>query len=83
MLKAIGHPIRLQMMHLLSRLGGHVCVCDIEAHFDVKQPTVSHHLRKLKDAGLVEVEQRGLYAFYRIRPEAVGLLQRQLRSFVR
>lgn len=82
-LKALGHPIRIQIMHILGRLGGQVCVCDIEAHFEIKQPTVSHHLRKLREAGLVDAEQRGLYAYYRIRPEMVGFVRRQLEAFAR
>ena len=83
MLKALGHPIRVQIMHILGRLGGQVCVCDIEAHFEIKQPTVSHHLRTLREAGLVDAEQRGLYAYYRIRPDMLSFVRRQLEGFAR
>lgn len=79
-LKALGHPIRLQIMHILSRMQGRVCVCDIEAAFDVKQPTISHHLRSLRDAGLVDAEQRGLYMFYRIRPEGLAQVRKGLAT---
>ena len=82
-LKALGHPIRLQIMHILSHLGGQVCVCDIEEQFEIKQPTVSHHLRTLREAGLVEAEQRGLYQYYRVRPERLASVQRQLKAFGR
>lgn len=74
-LKALGHPIRVQIMHILGQLGGQVCVCDIESQFDIKQPTVSHHLRTLREAGLIDAEQRGLYMYYRIRPESLQILK--------
>lgn len=80
-LKALGHPIRLQIMHILSRTRGRLCVCEIEAAFDVKQPTVSHHLKTLREAGLVDAEQRGLYLYYRVRPEAVSFANAQLRRW--
>lgn len=80
-LKALGHPIRLQVMHILSRLGGQVCVCDLEERFEIKQPTVSHHLRTLREAGLIDAEQRGLYLYYRILPEGLASVQRQLEAF--
>lgn len=79
LLKALGHPIRLQIMHILGRLGGQVCVCDIESRFAIKQPTVSHHLRTLREAGLIDAEQRGLFLYYRVRPEVLTLLRIQLR----
>lgn len=74
----IGHPIRLQILDLLSQHGGHVCVCDLEAALTVKQPTVSHHLKLLREAGLVEVERRGLWAYYRVQCEAVTALRQRL-----
>jgi ArsR family transcriptional regulator, arsenate/arsenite/antimonite-responsive transcriptional repressor len=77
-LKALAHPVRVQIMHILGQAGGSVCVCDIETHFDIKQPTVSHHLRKLREAGLVEAEQRGLYAYYRVQPDVVNFLRNRL-----
>lgn len=69
--KALGHPVRLQMVDLLSRFGGQVCVCDVESQFDLSQPTISHHLKILRDAGLVGAEQRGLWAFYYVRTAQV------------
>lgn len=79
-LKALGHPIRLQIMYILSQVKGRLCVCEIEAAFDVKQPTVSHHLRTLREAGLIDAEQRGLYLYYRITPDTTGYLATLLRQ---
>jgi ArsR family transcriptional regulator len=69
--KALGHPVRLQIVDLLNRYGGRVCVCDIEGQFDLTQPTISHHLKVLREAGLVGFEQRGLWAYYFLRIGAV------------
>ena len=80
MFKAIGHPIRLQIVDLLSQFGGQVCVCDIEAHFTLSQPTISHHLRVLRQAGLVEAEQRGLWVYYVTAPAALARLQEFLSA---
>ena len=75
MFKALGHPVRLQIVALLGRYGGQVCVCDIESQFDLSQPTISHHLRILREAGLVAAEQRGQWAFYHVRPAALERLR--------
>ena len=79
MFKALGHPVRLQIVDLLSRYAGQACVCDIESQFDLSQPTISHHLKILREAGLVAAEHRGLWVFYFLRPAAMdklrGLLQ--------
>ena len=69
--KALGHPVRLQIVDLLNRYGGRVCVCDIEGQFDLTQPTISHHLKVLREAGLVGFEPRGLWAYYFLRPGAI------------
>lgn len=66
--KALGDPIRLQIIDVLRRHGGTVCVCEITPLFDVGQPTVSHHLRVLRDAGLVASERRGQWAYYTVTP---------------
>lgn len=73
--KAISSPVRVQMLDILSRHAGQVCVCDIESQFDLSQPTISHHLGVLRKAGLVESEQRGLWAFYFVRPAALEQLR--------
>ncbi len=74
MFKALGHPVRLQIVDLLSRFGGQVCVCDVEGQFDLSQPTISHHLKILREAGLVAAEQRGLWIYYHLRPAATEQL---------
>ncbi len=73
--KAISSPVRVQMLDILSRYAGEVCVCDIENQFDLSQPTISHHLGVLRKAGLIESEQRGLWAFYFVRPAALEQLR--------
>ena len=62
--KALADPARLQILHMLKAAEAPVCVCDFTAALDVGQPTVSHHLARLKDAGLVTSEKRGVWAFY-------------------
>ena len=80
--KAISSPVRVQLLDILSRHGGEVCVCDIEGQFDLSQPTISHHLGVLRRAGLVESEQRGLWAFYYVRPGAVELVRSWLGGLI-
>ena len=75
MFKALGHPVRLQIVDLLSRYAGQACVCDIESQFALSQPTISHHLKILREAGLVAAEHRGLWAFYFLRPAAMDKLR--------
>jgi ArsR family transcriptional regulator len=66
--KALGDPIRIQLLDVLRKHAGKVCVCELVPLFDVSQPTVSHHLKVLRDAGLVESEKRGLWAYYYVLP---------------
>lgn len=73
--KALGHPVRLQIVELLSRQGGQVCVCEIEQNFPLSQPTISHHFKVLREAGLIDAEQRGLWVYYHIRREAFTALR--------
>lgn len=75
MLKAIADPARLRLLSLvLSHEGGEACVCDLLPHFDLSQPTISHHLKVLHEAGLVNREKRGTWVYYIARPEAMGAL---------
>ncbi len=67
-----GHPVRLQILDMLGRNRGQVCVCDLEAALPVKQPTVSHHLKLLREAGLIDCERQGLWAYYFINQAAVA-----------
>ena len=65
-LKALADPTRLQMVGILKRSPDPVCICDFTAAFDFSQPTISHHMARLKDAGLVEVTKAGIWAYYRV-----------------
>jgi ArsR family transcriptional regulator len=65
-LKALADPTRLQMVGILKAASEPVCICDFTAAFDLSQPTISHHMAKLKDAGLVEVSRSGIWAYYRL-----------------
>ncbi len=69
--KALGDPIRVQLVDVLRRHAGKVCVCELTPLFDVGQPTVSHHLKVLREAGLVDSERRGLWAYYYVVPDAL------------
>ena len=69
--KALGDPVRLQLVDVLRNHAGEVCVCELVPLFDLSQPTISHHLKKLRDAGLVGSERRGLWAYYYVNPEAL------------
>jgi ArsR family transcriptional regulator, arsenate/arsenite/antimonite-responsive transcriptional repressor len=69
--KALGDPIRLQLVDVLRKHAGQVCVCELTPLFDVGQPTVSHHLKVLRDAGVVDSERRGLWAYYYVRADAL------------
>lgn len=66
--KALGDPIRLQLVDVLRKHAGKVCVCELVPLFDISQPTLSHHLRKLRDAGIVDSERQGLWAYYYVIP---------------
>jgi ArsR family transcriptional regulator len=69
--KALGDPIRLQLVDVLRRHAGKVCVCELTPLFEVGQPTVSHHLKVLREAGIVDSERRGLWAYYYVNPDAL------------
>jgi ArsR family transcriptional regulator len=72
LLKALADPTRLRILSLLSRHEGEVCVFEIVESFTLEQPTISHHLRILRDAGLVDCRKRGLWAYYYVRREALS-----------
>jgi ArsR family transcriptional regulator len=67
--KALSDPIRLRLLSIIASAGEEVCVCDITPHFDVSGPTISHHLRVLREAGLVDCERRGTWVYYWPLPE--------------
>jgi ArsR family transcriptional regulator, arsenate/arsenite/antimonite-responsive transcriptional repressor len=76
--KAIADPVRLQLVDVLRKHAGEVCVCELVPLFDLSQPTVSHHLKVLRDAGIVGSERRGLWAYYYVVPGALDELARWL-----
>ena len=77
--KALGHPARVTIVNLLARsTADGVCVCDLTEPTGLSQPTVSHHLKLLREAGLIEGERRGTWVHYRLLPEALSDIQRAL-----
>ncbi len=82
MFKAIANPVRLQMVDLIIRLGGQICVCDIENQFELSQPTISHHLKILRKAGIIRLERRGQWLFYFARQEALTTLEQFLSDLM-
>ncbi|GAA3966436.1 metalloregulator ArsR/SmtB family transcription factor [Gordonia caeni] len=73
--KALADPVRLQLFSLIaSHVDGEACVCDISPAVDVSQPTISHHLKVLRDAGLLVSERRGTWVYYRVVPVALQAL---------
>jgi ArsR family transcriptional regulator, arsenate/arsenite/antimonite-responsive transcriptional repressor len=78
-LKVLAEPARLRLLSLIqSQPGGEACVCHLTEPLGLSQPTVSHHLKVLLQAGLVEREQRGSWAFFRVRPEPLAALRHAL-----
>ena len=75
LLKALADPVRLRLMSLVaSHPGGEACVCDLNDAFDLSQPTISHHLKVLHEAGLLDRDKRGVWVYYRARTEALTAL---------
>jgi ArsR family transcriptional regulator, arsenate/arsenite/antimonite-responsive transcriptional repressor len=71
--KAMGDPVRLQLLSLIaSHAGGEACVCDLTDVFDLTGPTISHHLKVLREAGLITGDRRGTWIYYRVRPELLA-----------
>jgi ArsR family transcriptional regulator, arsenate/arsenite/antimonite-responsive transcriptional repressor len=78
--KALGDPIRMQLVDVLRQHAGKVCVCELVPLFELSQPTVSHHLKVLREAGIVGSERRGLWAYYYVHPESLEELSAWLSS---
>ena len=77
--KALGEPVRLQLMSMIaSAPDGEICVCDLTPEFELSGPTISHHLKTLREAGLISGERRGTWVYYRAQPE----LLRQLAALL-
>ncbi|MDU0313296.1 metalloregulator ArsR/SmtB family transcription factor [Phycicoccus sp. M110.8] len=79
MFKALGDPVRLQMVSMIAARP-ELCVCEITPAFDLSSGTISHHLRTLREAGLVDCERRGTFVYYWIRPEALEALSALLSA---
>jgi ArsR family transcriptional regulator len=74
--RALGDPSRLEIFRLVAAQAEPICVCDIVDRFDVSQPTISHHLKALRAAGLVTVSRRGIWAYYAADPQGLEQLDR-------
>ncbi|MEP7091077.1 MAG: metalloregulator ArsR/SmtB family transcription factor [Nocardioidaceae bacterium] len=75
LLKAIADPVRLRLLSIvLSHEGEEACVCELTPHFDLSQPTISHHLKVLHESGLLDRDKRGTWVFYKARPQAMAAL---------
>jgi ArsR family transcriptional regulator len=75
LMKALADPVRLRLMSLVaSHEGGEACMCDLTDAFDLSQPTITHHMKVLHEAGLVDREKRGVWVFYRVRPQAMAAI---------
>jgi ArsR family transcriptional regulator, arsenate/arsenite/antimonite-responsive transcriptional repressor len=79
-LQILAHPVRIQILTMLAASAGQVCVCDLESSLPVKQPTVSHHLKLLRDAGLIDCERRGLWAYYFVNRPALAALRGRIMA---
>ncbi|MBB3725432.1 ArsR/SmtB family transcription factor [Nonomuraea dietziae] len=79
--KALGDPVRLRILSIVaSHAGGEVCVCDITGAFELSQPTISHHLKVLKEVGLLTSERRAPWVYYRLVPETLAELSALLNT---
>ncbi|KAF0846007.1 ArsR/SmtB family transcription factor [Nocardia caishijiensis] len=79
--KALSDPVRLRLLSLVaSRAGGEACVCDISDGVEVGQPTISHHLKVLREAGLLTSERRASWVYYRVVPEAFARIASALAT---
>ena len=81
LLKALADPVRLRLLsRIASHEGGEACVCDLNDAFELSQPTISHHLKVLHDAGLLNREKRGVWVYYRARSDALSSLGQLIGS---
>lgn len=82
LMKALADPTRLTMVAALWRASQPVCICDFTASLDLSQPTISHHMGKLRDAGLVDAEKHGIWTYYRLRDDLSPATRRLLGQLV-
>jgi ArsR family transcriptional regulator len=81
MFKALSDPVRLRLLSLIASFeGGEACVCELSGPFEVSQPTISHHLKTLREAGLVGSERRGTWVYYWVLPDALARLSALLQT---
>lgn len=80
--RALGDATRLEMFRLIAAQDAPLCVCDIVDRFPLSQPTISHHLKILREAGLLRVSRRGVWAYYAVDPAGVALLAHALTDLV-
>lgn len=78
--KALGDPVRLRLLSMIASADGEICVCDLTPGFDVSGPTISHHLKILREAGLVDCERRGTWVYYWPLPERLAHLSALLAT---
>ena len=84
LLKALADPVRLRLMSLVAaHADGEACVCDLNEAFDLSQPTISHHLKVLHEAGLLDRSKRGTWVYYRVQPSALADLAAMLGGVAR
>jgi ArsR family transcriptional regulator, arsenate/arsenite/antimonite-responsive transcriptional repressor len=81
--KALSHPARLQILDLISQGRGETCGCDIERHFELTQPTISHHLKVLRDAGLITSEARSVWIHHQINIRLTDRVRDYLNTITR
>ena len=77
--RALSEPARVKIVNLLATSEEPVCACEFEPALHLSQPTVSHHLKKLTESGLLDREQRGKWAYFSLKPEATSQLERLVR----
>jgi ArsR family transcriptional regulator len=82
LMKALGEPTRLTMLASLWKADGPICICDFTAGLELTQPTISHHMAKLKEAGLVESEKRGIWTYYRLHRKLAPSTQQLLAELI-
>lgn len=78
--KAMSHPVRVQLLQFIRDGDGDLCACNIEQHFDLTQPTISHHIKILREAGLIISENRGVWVHHRIHQEGFAIIQAWLKG---
>ena len=82
LMKALADPTRLTMVASLVKADAPICICDFTAGLELSQPTISHHMAKLKEAGLVESEKRGIWVYYRLRDKLPAATRRLLSNLI-